>query len=67
MAPVIGGACNFKSEENRGKNSPLKSSLKENVKHMYCVCVCLYVCLTIVLFLPADMIHCGIPAGLPRF
>lgn len=38
MAPVIGGACNFKSEENRGKNSPLKSSLKENVKHMYRVC-----------------------------
>ncbi|CAB1447411.1 unnamed protein product [Pleuronectes platessa] len=35
MAPVIGGACNFKSKESRLENSPLKSSLKENVKHMY--------------------------------
>lgn len=35
MAPVIGGACNFKSKENRLENFPLKSSLKENVKHMY--------------------------------
>lgn len=68
MAPVIGGACNFKSKENRLENFPLKSSLKENVKHMYStVGNLVHVWMKIVLFIAADMIHCSIPAAQPHF